>query len=468
MTTRGAKRAATSDPGAPDLPSKRVMDGPSFDVHRAESSHQHVMAGPATLDPRRAEAASKHVRALNNQFASWVQLQLQNHPAELWEDGVKDYISHASEIMEKFKDVVNWLRQNQAGSTVVSSPSPHKDEKANLPAVVSSPSPLKDEKTSPPTADDSKLLVQPSSDNSQKAPVMASSSSAFQSSSSPTPNLFSSPPKSQTPDFSGMFGGKKNTSGDSNKPAFQFGGNNVIFGDKKNASGDSSKPPFQFGGNNAIFDDKKSTSGDSSKPPFQFGVNNGFSTSNAPSLFSTKAAQSFSSQAPPLFSLNQQSVLSGNKNTSEASADADEDAEPEKPSSPSVKKAEEKGIVVVHEAKCKVYVKHDDATKGWKDIGVGQLSIRSKEGAEKASKESTPTIVIRNDVGKILLNALIYKGIKMNVQKNTVASIFHTSDAQSDESSGGTVVARTYLFRLKNEEEATKLSTAIKENAPSD
>nr|CAB3503612.1 unnamed protein product [Digitaria exilis] len=161
-------------------------------------------------------------------------------------------------------------------------------------------------------------------------------------------------------------------------------------------------------------------------------------------------------------------ALSGNQNTSEASADADEDAEPEKPSSPSVKKAEEKGIVVVHEARCKVYVKHDDATKGWKDIGVGQLSIRSKEGAEKGSKESTPTVVIRNDIGKILLNALIYKGIKMNVQKNTVASIFHTSDAQSDESTSGTVVARTYLFRLKNEEEATKLSTAIKENAPAE
>lgn len=54
------------------LPSKRVMDGPSFDVHRAESSHQHVMAGPASLDPRRAEAASKHVRALNTQFARCV------------------------------------------------------------------------------------------------------------------------------------------------------------------------------------------------------------------------------------------------------------------------------------------------------------------------------------------------------------------------------------------------------------
>uniref|UniRef100_A0A804MBN6 RanBD1 domain-containing protein n=1 Tax=Zea mays TaxID=4577 RepID=A0A804MBN6_MAIZE len=442
MTTRGAKRAATSDPAAPDLPSKRVMDGPSFDVHRAESSHQHVMAGPASLDPRRAEAASKHVRALNTQFASWVQLQLQNHPAELWEDGLKDYISHASEIMEKFKDVVNWLRQNQAGSIVVSSPSSLKDDKSNLPA-----------------ADDSKLLVQPSSDNKQKAPIMASSSSSFQNSS--LPNLFSSPSQQKTPDYSGMFADKKNTSSDSSKPAFQFGGNNVIFGGKKDAPVDSSKP-FQFGPNNGIFGDKKDTPSDSSKP-FHFGANKGIFGDKK-----TTIAQSFNPQSPPLFSMNQQSVLPGNQNTSEASADADEDAEPEKPSSPSVKKAEEKGVVVVHETKCKVYVKHDDATKGWKDIGVGQLSIRSKEGTEKASKESTPTIVIRNDVGKILLNALIYKGIKMNLQKNTVASIFHTSDAQSSESAGDTVVARTYLFRLKNVEEATKLSTAIKENAPSD
>ncbi|KAJ1272494.1 hypothetical protein BS78_06G205900 [Paspalum vaginatum] len=400
----------------------------------AESSHQHVMAGPATLDPRRADAASKHVRALNTQFASWVQLQLQNHPAELWEDGLKDYLSHASEIMEKFKDVVNWLRQNQAGSTTVPSPSLHKDEKINL-------------------------LAAPSSDNTQKAPIMASSPSSFQNSSLPKPFSL---PQQKTPDFTGMFGDKKSPSSDSGKPAFQFGANNVIFGDKKDTPGDSSKS-LQFGVNNSAFGDKKDTPGDSSKP-FQFGANNGFPTPSAPSIFSS-VAQSFSSQSPPLFSVNQQSVLSGNQNTSEAAADADEDAEPEKPSSPSVKKAEEKGVVVVHEAKCKVYVKHDDTTKGWKDIGVGRLSIRSKEGAEKGCKESTPTIVIRNDVGKILLNALIYKGIKMNVQKNTVASIFHTADAESDES---TVVARTYLFRLRNEEEATKLSTAIKENAPSD
>ncbi|KAF0910026.1 hypothetical protein E2562_001267 [Oryza meyeriana var. granulata] len=358
-----------------------------------------MMAGPATLDPQRAEDASKHVRALNTQFASWVQSQLQNHPAELWEDGMKDYISHASEIMEKFKDVVNWLRQNKTCSA----------------AVLSSPSPPSDEKTTSPATVDSKLMVQPSPDNGQKGPVTAPSSPAFQNSSSP--NLFSFSPHQKTPAFTGIFGDKKNMPGDSNKPSFQFG------------------------------------------------ANNGFSTPSMPSQF---GAQSFSMPSQTLFSVNQQPAISGNKNAAEASGDADEDAEPEQPSSPSVKKAEEKGIVVVHEAKCKVYVKHDDATKGWKDIGVGQLNIRCKEGAERASKESTPTIVIRNDVGKILLNALIYKGIKMNVQKNTVASIFHTSDAQSSESGSATVVARTYLFRLKNEEEATKLSAAIKENAPSE
>lgn len=32
-------------------------------------------------------------------FSSWVQTQLKNHPDELWEDGVRDYLAHASNIM---------------------------------------------------------------------------------------------------------------------------------------------------------------------------------------------------------------------------------------------------------------------------------------------------------------------------------------------------------------------------------
>lgn len=34
----------------------------------------------------------------------------------------------------------------------------------------------------------------------------------------------------------------------------------------------------------------------------------------------------------------------------------------------------------------------------WKDKGTGQLSIKCKEGIDKGTKESKPTIVVRNDV----------------------------------------------------------------------
>lgn len=41
----------------------------------------------------------------------------------------------------------------------------------------------------------------------------------------------------------------------------------------------------------------------------------------------------------------------------------------------------------------------DPADKdAWKDKGMGQLSIKCKEGVNKGTKESKPTIIVRNDV----------------------------------------------------------------------
>ncbi|KAF9685774.1 hypothetical protein SADUNF_Sadunf03G0089100 [Salix dunnii] len=179
----------------------------------------------------------------------------------------------------------------------------------------------------------------------------------------------------------------------------------------------------------------------------------------------------------------------------------------QQPGSSSVKKSEEKGIVTVHEVKCKLYVKSSDpeVTDIWKDKGTGQLSIKCKEGISKGTKESKPTIVIRNDVcsimdsfwflkslltlvmvsvidwfahldilcsfdgfsmvGKVLLNALLYPGIKTNPQKNSLVAIFHT--AGDDSGNNDSVVARTFLFRMKTEEDRNKLATAIQEYAPS-
>ncbi|CAA6673623.1 unnamed protein product [Spirodela intermedia] len=287
MMTRGTKRLAESASSAPDsndsaLQSKRVMAAPNFDVHRAESPNNHTVEAPQ-LDAQRAQSCHLHVRALNTQYASWVQSQLKNHPDELWQDGAQDYINHASHIMEKFSDVVAWLRANASKAEGVSITS--------------------------------YLTI------------------------------------------------------------------------------------------------KRSPQGAFAKP--------------------------------------------------EAAEDLDEDNEAEKQSSPSLKRTEEKGIVVVHEVKCKLYVQPENpAEKGWKDFGVGQLSIRCKEGAGKATRESKPTILIRNDVGKILLNALIYPGIKTSVQKNTITAVFHTVGG------GEAAVARTYLLRTKTGEETAKLAAAIKEYAP--
>ncbi|KAL6004609.1 hypothetical protein ACLOJK_005164 [Asimina triloba] len=320
---KGTKRLAPSsdsilDSTDSDFWSKRVMAASHFNVHRAESSQQNPMASP-TLDVQRAESSRQHVRALNTQFASWVQSQLQNHPDELWEDGVQDYLSHASHIMEKFSDVVEWLKANAATADVGSNVG-HVNDKSLLTGA----------------------------QNNEIKP--------------------------QLDDESGM--------------THKF-------------------PTVSFANS----------------------WGSGLLPSGQPSIFS--------------------------------------DNEPEQPSSPSLKKTEETGILVVHEVKCKVYVKPDNpADKAWKDMGIGQLSIKCIEGASKATKESKPTIIVRNDVGKVLLNALLYSGIKMNIQKNSITTIFHTLAGGNEAGKDTTAMARTYLLRLKTEEETNKLAAAIKEYAP--
>ncbi|KAK4389351.1 hypothetical protein Sango_2272100, partial [Sesamum angolense] len=112
---RGTKRSAISDStpifNSNDsfMQSKRVIMGSPFDAQKVEPPVQQP-----PLDVQRAESSKQHVRALNTQFASWVQAQLEKHPDELWEDGVQDYLNHTKSIMEKFSDVVNWLKANAA------------------------------------------------------------------------------------------------------------------------------------------------------------------------------------------------------------------------------------------------------------------------------------------------------------------------------------------------------------------
>ncbi|WCJ26153.1 hypothetical protein M5689_007993 [Euphorbia peplus] len=482
---RGAKRfaAASAAAGGDSLPdtndsafrNKRILAGSSFDAYRAEPSQQPSTAIPP-LDPKQAESSRQHVRALNTQFASWIQAQLKNHPDELWEDGIRDYLAHASDIMDKFSDVVKWIKQNAAkgGSAA--------------------PSLSFEKKTEPEIKNNDNKLFQGKSDivsPATNASFSMSWSSGALSNSQSFGGLFSNSQSSSLlpcSQNSGLFSNNQSTGFFSkNQPSGIFPNSQSSEVPSANQSS-GLLPSSQSSGasftnhTSGLFSNSQTTglfSNNQSTGLFSNNQSTGlFSNNQSTGLFSnTQSTGLFSNnQSPGLFSNNQSTgafsnspapILFGGQNTGgtnhNTSDVADEENEVERPSSPSVKKSEETGIVVVHEVKCKLYIKSSDpADKDtWKDKGTGQLSIKCKEGISKGTKESKPTIVVRNDVGKVLLNALLYSGIKTNAQKNSIVAIFHIQEGED-----GGVVARTFLIRTKSLDDRTKLETAIQEYAP--
>ncbi|PPS02139.1 hypothetical protein GOBAR_AA18531 [Gossypium barbadense] len=128
---KGKKRLSSSAAEINDsaFHNKRVIAGSPFDAEKDEPSQQKLTAKPA-LDLQRAEPSCQHVKALNTQFARCISypfklsrlifyqsleldtITTEESPNELWQDGVQDYLTHALNIMEKFSDVVNWLKGN--------------------------------------------------------------------------------------------------------------------------------------------------------------------------------------------------------------------------------------------------------------------------------------------------------------------------------------------------------------------
>lgn len=451
---KGTKRLGVldSNPESNDSfsQSKKLVVGSEFNVHRAEPSQKQSMEAPS-LDMRRAELSRQHVRALNTQFASWVQTQLQNHPDELWEDGAQDYINHASNIMVKFSDVVDWLKAKSAIAE-------------NSSALESQTAPKK--------------LLKDSNKNSFFGIPPASTTASFAASWS-TPNQ-----KNNVSD------GKDNNE---IKTILEKPGNAPF--------GNSAGFPVSWGNpvQNKLFPENKDTNQKESLEKTgsgpaavssAFGITWGAPVSNnlAPDDNNSNGIKTFSEKpavipastttgfgmpwsSAPIFG-NQTSFSFGNQNSAPVNNNVSNDTEGgggdddvEQPSSPSVKKSEEKGVTVVHEMKCKLYVKSTDPADkdSWKDKGTGQLSIKCQEGVSKGAKESKPTVIIRNDVGRILLNALLYPGIKTNMQKNSIVAIFHTSEDDNNVN----VVARTFLIRARTEDDRNKLASAIQEYAPS-
>ncbi|XP_073132915.1 uncharacterized protein [Henckelia pumila] len=394
---RGTKRSAISDStplfssNDSSMQSKRLIMGSQFDAQKTEPSsiQQRQM-----LDTKRAESSRQHVRALNSQFASWIQAQLQSHPDELWEDGVQDYLNHAKSILEKFNDVVNWLKINASKGETSHQPFGDAQMKPTFGIGINS---------------NNLFLEKP----------------GF----SPTVNV-------------------------------GFGLNSAKPGFPPVATASFGESSSQLHSNDTQVKPSLEADKSNDKPGFPPAGTATFGTSWTPGLlFNNNASFTFGgNQISAPANVN---VVPANH---EVSNEKDGD-DAEQPSSPSLKRSEEKGVHVVHEVKCKLYVKSTDpADKDtWRDKGMGQLSIKCKNGITKGTKESKPTIVIRNDVGKVLLNALLYQGIKTNTQKNSVVAIFHSS---TDGDNSDNVIARTFLMRTKTQEDRDKLAAVIQEYAP--
>lgn len=330
---------------------RRAAAPPQSEAGGVAEAESRINESGATFqsDGARTTHYMQYIRALNTQFTSWVQQQLKEHPHELWQEGIQDYLRHASKIQDDFKDVTS-LHSHTSTNTDVQSKSPF-------------------------------------------------------STQSVIPNL----------------------------------------GDGSSSSG--------FG--KSIFEAKASTP-----------LNQGF-----PSSVAVPFSNSFPSGLPFLnIPAHGTATLNCPPNNGNDTQE-DEDA-PQEPSSPSVKRSEEPGIKVLHEIKCKLYIKGDSTTdNAWKEMGMGNLTLRSREGVEKGTKEAKATLLVRNEVGRVLLNALLYPNMKMNIQKNTVTGIFHSAETDVKIQGGvnqetDAVKARLYLFRLKTASDAEQLVEVLTSNAP--
>ncbi len=114
-------------------------------------------------------------------------------------------------------------------------------------------------------------------------------------------------------------------------------------------------------------------------------------------------------------------------------------------------------------------------TKAWVDRGRGVLTVRSPgggEGAAPSSPSSTrPHVVFTTDTGRVLLNAVLYKGLvtaKARKPHMVTATLANAAALPGSEGGGGggegaaAPALAPHLFTLASEEEADAFMGALK------
>lgn len=136
-----------------------------------------------------------------------------------------------------------------------------------------------------------------------------------------------------------------------------------------------------------------------------------------------------------------------------ANEDEDEDAAQEEETGPSVQLGDG-NVDILHSQR--VTLNSQESGK-WKDRGPGVLTIRRMKNAP----ESSPFLVFTNDVGAIMLNAGLYKGIKYSVPEKKPQLVMMTlcsrKTPDSPEENG------VHLFRCPSVDAQKQLTGKIAE-----
>lgn len=152
-----------------------------------------------------------------------------------------------------------------------------------------------------------------------------------------------------------------------------------------------------------------------------------------------------------------------------AAEDEDED-EPPRPSSPSYQAnqatEDDNETVLLRVGKVKFHTKKDAADKNWADRGVNSFEFR-REKASGADGKHRCRVLMRNQIGKAVLNAGVYKGLSAQltekkqkdgstIKNGLIATLFNAEEEN----------AKTMVYlRFGKESDAVELQKLIADNA---
>ncbi|KAG6970569.1 hypothetical protein JG688_00004828 [Phytophthora aleatoria] len=318
------------------------------------------------------------IEGLNKEFLTFVNGQGQKNPSASWVAAVQDYLKYAGDIAVKHASTKP-VAINEA-KRAAPAPFSFDAAPAPAPAAASAPAPA------PPSASFS--LGAKKTDEPAKSP--ATSGFSFGAASKKNEET----PKAPTSSGFSFGGSAKKDQEPAKSPAkpasggFSFGGGgSSLFSSKASDSEEKPTPAFSFGGQS------KPTASTTSSTP----ATGGFSFGNLSAPKSTTPAPtggfSFGSSAPAA-------------STPAATGDDDEENIGREEATVIIKADSPDDDCTFEAEKAKIFEFKKDE-KRWADKGVHPLKVLVSKETKSAR------ILVRNEIGKIVLNSALYKGMSI-------------------------------------------------------